>query len=135
MITFLKVQAGSIIGSFADFLVTIILVQVFHCWYLAANTIGNISGNLTQFFIFRNLVFKADANAKIVSQFPRYLLVWTGNLLLSAAGVFLLTHYGRLNYLISKTIISVLLGLSYNYLLQKYFVFAKPQPPHQSKGY
>lgn len=126
MVTFLKVQAASIIGSLADFLITIILVQVFNCWYLAANAIGNISGNLTQFIIFRNWAFKAGANTKITSQFRRYLLVWIGNLLLSAAGVFLLTHFACINYLISKTITSVLLGLSYNYLLQRFFVFAKP---------
>jgi len=123
--TFFKAQAALILGSIADFLITIILVEIFKCWYIIANLIGNICGNLSQFIISRNWAFKAG-DGKISSQFFRFILVWLGNLLLSAAGVFFFTRYIHLNYIISKTITSVLLGLTYNYLLQKEFVFSHP---------
>ena len=56
-------------------------------------------------------------------QILKYILVWNGNLLLTSSGIFLVTHYMEINYAISKIMISVLVGISYNYLLQKNFVF------------
>ena len=123
MITFLKVQAASIIGSLADFLTTIVLVEIFHCWYITGNFIGNILGGITQFILCRNWAFKAG-EGKIPAQAIRFIIMWIGNLVLSAGGVYFFTHYIEINYIISKTITSVLLGVSYNYLMQKKFVFA-----------
>jgi|ERR1035438_8056928 putative flippase GtrA len=123
MFTFIKAQAASILGSIADFLVTIFLVEIFHCWYILGNLIGNISGAIAQFILCRNWAFRADRR-KTSTQVIRFILVWIGNLLLSASGVYFFTHYLNINYIISKTITSVLLGVSYNYFLQKKFVFA-----------
>jgi len=122
MITFLKTQAASIIGSIADFLITILLVEIFHCWYIAANLAGNICGATTQFLLCRDWVF-AGTEGKLNLQMIKFIGVWIGNLLLSAAGVYLLTHFAGLNYIVSKLITSALLGVSYNYLLLKRFVF------------
>jgi putative flippase GtrA len=122
MLTFIKVQAASIAGSLADYLVTIFLVESFHCWYLFANLAGNICGGVAQFFLCRNWVFKRG-NRNMQIQVIRFILVFTGNLIFSAAGVYLFTHNLHLNYIISKTLTSVLLGISYNYYLQKKFVF------------
>lgn len=124
MITFIKVQAASIMGSLADFFITIILVEFFHSWYILANFIGNICGGSLQFILCRNWAFRAG-QGKIPFQAFKFALVFIGNLLLSAAGVFLITHNLGINYIISKTITSVLLGVSYNYILQKKFVFAR----------
>jgi putative flippase GtrA len=49
--------------------------------------------------------------------------VYAGDLLLSAAGVYFFTNSLDMHYIVSKLITSVTLGLSYNYLLQKQFVF------------
>ncbi len=122
MITFLKTQAASIIGSFADFLITILLVEVLHTWYVAGNFAGNISGALLQFLLCKDWVFKTKTHNKY-SPLIKFAIVWIGNLLLSAAGVYLLTNFAGLNYIISKIIISVILGTTYNYLLLKKFVF------------
>jgi putative flippase GtrA len=123
MLTFLKAQAASILGSLVDFLTTIVLVELFHCWYILGNLLGNIAGGITQFTLARNWVFNAG-EGKIPFQVFKYILVWIGNLLLSAGGVYFFTHYLGLNYIISKTISSIVLGLTYNYFLQKKFVFA-----------
>lgn len=122
MITFLKTQAASIIGSIVDFLITILLVELFHCWYLAGNLVGNICGATTQFLLCRDWVF-AKTDGRLNLQMIKFLGVWVGNLLLSAAGVYLLTHFAGLNYILSKLITSAVLGLTYNYLLLKKFVF------------
>lgn len=119
---FLKVQISSIMGSALDYLSTIVLAETVQIWYLAANFTGNLLGGSLQFIMNREWVFKARKGSVKV-QVIRFILVMGGNLLLSTAGVFILTSGYRVNYLLAKTIISVLLGLTYNYYLQKKFVF------------
>jgi putative flippase GtrA len=121
VITYLKAQAAAIIGSFVDFLVTIFFVEILGVWYVAANLTGNIAGAITQFIFARNWAFNAE-NGKVSVQVIKYVLVWVGNLALSAAGIYFFTHYMNLKYIVSKTI---LLGLTYNYIMQKKFVFQK----------
>lgn len=122
MITFLKVQAASIIGSFADYFTTIIFVELFHSWYVFANLIGNLVGGTVQFKLSRNWVFKTNEDKTGILA-VRFVIFFLGNLFLSAAGIYFFTHNLGINYLISKTIVSVLLGVSYNYFVQKKFVF------------
>jgi putative flippase GtrA len=123
MQTFIKAQAALIAGSMADFLVTIFFVQVFQCWYVTGNATGNIAGALAQFILSRNWVFNTNRK-EMPAQVIRFVLMWAGNVALSALGVYLLTQYIHLHYLLSKIIISATLGLSYTYLLSKKFVFA-----------
>jgi putative flippase GtrA len=120
---FIKAQVAAIIGSIADYLTTIFLVEIFHCWYLLANFLGNITGGSIQFLLNRQWVFKAETG-RVYIQIIRFILVFAGNLVLSAAGVYILTSWLRINYLISKTVVSILLGVTYNYLMQKKFVFS-----------
>jgi putative flippase GtrA len=122
MYTFIKAQAALIAGSLADFLFTILMVQVFHCWYVTGSIAGNIAGAAAQFILSRNWVFNAGKQ-KMPVQLIKFALMWAGNIALSAAGVYSLTRYFNLHYLLSKLIISILLGVSYTYLLSKKFVF------------
>ena len=56
-------------------------------------------------------------------QATRFILAFAGNLALSAAGVYLMTGFLGFNYIISKTFTSILLGVTYNYHVQKKYVF------------
>lgn len=124
MYIFIKAQATLIVGSLADFMVTILLVQVFQCWYVTGNAIGNITGAAAQFILSRNWVFNtARQKSTTWVQLIKFVVMWAGNIALSAFGVYLLTHYTHLHYLVSKLIVSSLLGVSYNYLVSKKFVF------------
>jgi putative flippase GtrA len=122
MNTFIKAQAALIAGSLADFGLTILLVQVFQCWYVAGNAAGNITGAVAQFILCRNWAFNGTKQ-QVPAQVIKFILMWVGNILLSALGVYLLTKHGQLHYLFSKTIVSVLLGVSYTYFVSKKFVF------------
>ena len=124
MWTFIKAQAASLTASLVDLVVTILLVRVLGLWYVTGSVYGIICGGITYFAICRNWVFEATQR-KMSLQVFKYILVWNGNLLLNAAGLFLVTNYLGINYIISKIIVSVLVGVFYNYLLQKYFVFNK----------
>jgi putative flippase GtrA len=123
MSTFIKAQASSIIATFFDFLTTVVCKEFFYFWYVIASLIGTIVGGTTNFALGRIWVFNRREK-KMPVQVMRYLIIWNGNLLLSTLGVFIVTHYFGLSYIVSKVIVSVTVGISYNYLLQKKFVFA-----------
>jgi putative flippase GtrA len=122
MFTFLKVQAASVAGSIVDYLVTIILASGFHYWYLESSIVGNIFGAATLFILCRNWIFRRG-KASVRLQIIRFILVFAGNMILASIGIYILTHFLKVHYIISKTIMSVLLGVSYNYIMQKKFVF------------
>lgn len=111
-------------------------------YYVVASVIGVVVGGVTNFLVNRNWVFDArneillavdkheiistkEIKSNLSVQASRYLLVWTGNLALNAAGIYLLTHYGGVSPMISKIFVALLVGFTYNYLLQKRFVFSK----------
>ena len=122
MATFIKAQAASLTATAVDFGVTIILKELFGCWYLLASVLGTISGGIVNFSMNRSWVFRAK-DKKIHFQAVRYMMVWIGNLLLVSGGVFFLTNYGGISYLVSKIAVSGMVGIFYNYALQKRFVF------------
>lgn len=125
MSLFLKTQAALIMGSLADFGITILLVQTFDCWYVVGNAAGNISGAIAQFLLSRKWVFINSQKQPMPAQMGKFIVMWIGNIILSALGVYLLTHYLHIFYLASKTMVSILLGITYTYYVSKRFVFVK----------
>jgi putative flippase GtrA len=122
MITFTKAQLVSLIVTGLDFLVTLLLVQWAGVPYLAGSATGTLSGGTAHFMISRTWVFQAQER-KWSAQLTRYMLVWIGNFLLNVSGLYLLTHYTGINYLIAKIIIAIIVAVFYNYVLQKKYVF------------
>lgn len=122
MATFVKAQVASLSASIIDFLTTLVCTQVFHFWYVLGSVTGTTAGGIVNFIMGRNWVFDArESNIKL--QIIKYILVWAGNLALTTAGVYLVTHYLHINYILSKIIISCTVGTGYNFLMQKKFVF------------
>lgn len=119
---FLKAQASSIAATGVDFLVVILLSELSGGWSVGANMTGTLAGGITNFLVNRKWVFGKE-NGTLGWQATKYILVWTGNLLLNAAGVWLLVHYTAWSYIVIKVIVSVILGVGYNYVMQKRFVF------------
>jgi putative flippase GtrA len=123
--TFLKAQVSSATASFLDFLTTLVCKQVLNFGVIAGSATGTIVGGIVNFLIGRNWVFDSSAG-KMQNQAGKYLLVWFGNLVLTTSGVYAVTHFLHLsNYVISKIIVSCVIGVPYNYLMQKKFVFIK----------
>jgi putative flippase GtrA len=122
MVTFLKANISSSIASFFDYLVTIFLVSVFRIDVVISSTTGTICGGVVNFLIGRNWVFESKQR-KVQQQAFRYILVWTGNLLLNTGGMYVMTKIFKVHYVVSKPIVSLLVGFFYNYTLQKKYVF------------
>jgi putative flippase GtrA len=120
---FIKLQVAAITGSLLDYLVTILGVEVFHFWYLGCTITGNIAGGALQFMLNKKWVFK-KAGPNTLVQAGRFVLVFAGNILLSTLGIYILTSGLHCNYILSKTMISILMGVTYNYFLQHRFVFS-----------
>lgn len=122
MQTFLKVQATSLIATGIDFLTTILCVQLGHFWYVSASVTGAVGGGLASFFISKKWTFAAS-NQPLASQLGRFVVVWLGNASANAIGLYVSTHVLGIQYLLAKTAVGILVGVTYNYFLQKDFVF------------
>jgi putative flippase GtrA len=123
MIRFIKAQASSLLGTAVDFSVAVSMVEVFGLGYMLSSMTGNIWGAITQFTLARNFVFEKSKRS-LGEQGFKYVLVWMGYLVGSALLLGALTGGLGLQFLISKIIVSLLMGFGYNYILQKNFVFA-----------
>ena len=122
LFTFLKAQVSSIAATVVDFLITIFLAEFFHVLKSTANLCGVVCGGVVNFLINRKWVFEA-AKDSASGQLFRYVLVWLGNIFLNQRGFILLTKQFHIEYILAKVIVAVLVGVFYNYFLQKKFVF------------
>ncbi len=125
MATFIKANVASLSASAFDYVVTIALVTFFNVDPFKASITGTVCGGVVNFFMGRHWVFQSR-NALLHHQALKYLLVWAGNLLLNAGGLFLLLKVLHLHYLPSKIAVSLVVGFGYNYFMQKKFVFKLP---------
>lgn len=119
---FLSAQVAALIGTAVDFLATIFFTEVFGILYWVSNAMGAALGALTNFLLGRYWVFDAQ-HQKVTGQAFRYVLVSAGSLILNTLGVYLLTENFAMDYRISKMIIAVIVAVSYNFILQKTFVY------------
>lgn len=122
MLTFLKANISSSIASFFDYIVTIFLVVLFRVDVVIASTTGTVCGGVLNFFIGRTWVFESRKR-KVHQQAFRYVVVWTGNLILNTAGMYVLTKLLKIHYVFAKLFVSLIVGFCYNYVLQKKYVF------------
>lgn len=125
MAKFLKAQISSFSASLLDFFTTLVCKQVLNFGVIAGSATGTIVGGIVNFLIGRNWVFESSGG-KLGNQALKYFVVWSGNLLLTTTFVYLFTHFLHINnYVISKVIVSCIIGVPYNYMMHKKFVFIK----------
>ncbi|WP_316756868.1 GtrA family protein [Pedobacter aquatilis] len=123
MLRYFKAQASSLTATAVDFLVTLLVANFFSSRYLTASIIGTVCGGMVNFYINRFWVFDAASKA-LKWQALKYILVWVGNLILVTLGVYFFTHFFNINYMLSKVFVSISVGISYNYYMQKLFIFS-----------
>ena len=122
MIVFFKAQLSSLISTGVDFIVTIALVELFRVNYLIAATNGAVAGAITNFTINKFWTFKQEGK-EFKMEGPKYIVVWLGSIGLNVIGSNLLIKQTNIHYILTKIIVSVTVGVTFNYLLQKYYVF------------
>jgi putative flippase GtrA len=127
MFVFLKAQASSLISTGADFLFTFLVRELLGTWFVLASVMGTICGGIINFLLGRNWVFSSKER-KAGEQLFKYMIVWLGSFLLNASGIYFFTEIIKLEVWISKVMVSLIVGIGYNYVLQKFFVFKKAAP-------
>lgn len=120
--SFIRAQLAAFTGSAVDFLAFLFFSEVLNIWYVYATALGALLGAITNFLLGRYWVFLAT-ESKMHYQAVRYSIVSLGSLLLNTAGVYLLTEYGMIHPIYSKLIVGFLVGVFYNFILQKTFVY------------
>lgn len=122
----LRFQLNSFVSTLVDFTITIVLTEIAGFWYLISTSIGTITGGAANFIIARHWVFRVR-EFPALKQLGLYLINWCCSSLLNITSVFLMTSLMHLNYIVSKMITAVLVGLLFNYNFQRKFVFSMPQ--------
>lgn len=132
MIKFLKAQASSLIATGVDYTVVLLLSALASAWSADINVVGALAGGIANFMINRQWVFNKEKGA-IGGQALRYGITWVGNMLLNTAGVWLILHFTGWHNISTKEdlfrlsavkmSVSLLVGFTYSYIMQKRFVF------------
>lgn len=120
--SFYRSQFASIVATAADFLVTAFFTEVFKIWYVLSTAFGNLTGAVISFYLGRNWAFN-QKEEKYYWQALRYAITSLTSMGLNTGGVYLLTESFGISYMISKAIVAILIGVSFNFLMFRYFVF------------
>ena len=120
--TFSRSQVASAVATGADFGLLFTLTELFHVWYVIAVALGAATGAITNFVVNRHWTFGAT-NEGWQKQALRYALVSAGSLLLNTGGTWITTEYLHVHYSISVIAVSVVVGFSFNFPMQRHFVF------------
>lgn len=119
---FFSAQVAAFLGTVVDFATVILLTELAGIWYVTSNIIGAALGAITNFLLGRYWVFESTEK-KIYNQAFRYFLVAMGSLVLNTLGLYLLTEYTSLHYVFSKIIVALIIAFTFNFFLQKNFVY------------
>lgn len=122
MKVFLKAQLSSFIGAMFDYAMMIVLTELVGVYYVISTAVGAAFGALINFTVNRHWTFKAIQKSAY-KQLPKFVLVVIGSILLKTYGTYFITEVFRFDYKISRITIDVLVGIFFNFFLQKKWVF------------
>lgn len=122
MITYIKANLAAIGASGLDFALFFLLVHTGWMEVAPATVTGMVCGGALAFAVGRTWVFGAQEGAPL-GQVVRYVLVWVGNIALSTLAVNWLVNRIGVHYMVARVGVSVVMGLTYSYFLQRWFVF------------
>jgi putative flippase GtrA len=125
--TFSRSLLTSLLTTALDFGTLIGLTELAGVNYVLATWIGTIVGALANFTINKAWAFRAR-DMPAVPAVARFLGVQAGASGLHTAGVWILTRFGRLPYPVSKLVIAAVVYLTWNYPLNRWFVFRQHRP-------
>ncbi len=120
--SFLRSQMTSIIATTVDFLTFIFCKEIMAIYYVTASAIGSISGAFVSFTLGRNWAFR-NKEGHLTYQAFKYLLTSATSLALNTYGIYFLSEYYRIDEVISKILIALLVGVFFNFLMYRYFVY------------
>ena len=127
---FSKAQINAAAATFCDYLTLILFVELFHLSAVISVAIGAFVGAIVNFSLNRYLLFKSKSHLKY--EIFKYALVSSFSLGFNSGGMWLMTDYFSMNYLVAKTIIAFSIGIFWNYPLHRYWVFTDNEKSNPS---
>ena len=122
IISFLRAQVTAMIATAVDFSIMILLIELLDVWYLLAVIIATLSGGFVGFILGRYWAF-ISTEVRSFQQAKKYLIVMAGSFLLNVGGIYLMVEDFHIQYIIAKVIVAIIVGIGYNFFLQRYYVF------------
>lgn len=111
------------IATVVDWGILFLLTDFARIHHLISAVIAFTGGLITNFFLSRLLVFKAnEARVNAAMEFLSYTLIGIIGLGITELILFLLTDCGQLHYMLSKVIATVIV-LAWNYIARKLIVY------------
>jgi putative flippase GtrA len=120
--TFLKSQVVSLISTAIDFSFSILLHHFLSLYYVTATSLGSLAGAMTSFTLGRNWVF-LNRHGHIRKQVLRFLVINLFSIFANTTGVFFFKESFEIPFILSRIIVSVLIGVFFNFFMNRYFVF------------
>lgn len=138
ILTFTKAMVSSQMASLVDIAMTFVLANVCGIYYLYSTLIGSVCGALSNCYVNYSWTFCAKDCSKM-NVLIKYVIVWMGSIALNTCGTYLLTEWiirfhwtERLAsfaftniFMVPKIVVAVAVALSWNYVLQKHFVYRR----------
>jgi putative flippase GtrA len=120
--TFSRSLVTSLLTTALDFGTLVGLTELAGVNYVLSTWIGTIVGALANFTINKAWTFHAR-DMPAVPAMARFVGVQAGSSGLHTTGVWVLTRFARLPYPVSKLVIAAVVYLTWNYPLNRWFVF------------
>lgn len=120
--SFYRYNLVALVATSVDFVVLIFLTEVMQFWYVLSAFLGAFSGGITGFILGRNWAFMRN-DGKLSSQALKYVLVWGMSILLNTLGLYLVVEYIGLQYILSKIIVAIVIGIGFNFFMHRNFTF------------
>jgi putative flippase GtrA len=114
-------QLSSLVATAVDYVVMIACVSAFGLSPVAGTVAGALCGAVTSFSLGRRWVFDAQ-KGDLRGQAIRYAMVSGVSLCCNAGGEWLLVRLG-LQYIIARVVASLVVGIGWNFPMQRHFVF------------
>jgi putative flippase GtrA len=125
ILVFIKAQASAFIGGMVDYLVMILCTELVGFHYTLSILISGSVGAVINFSINRKWTFNAE-KGNLKYQVPKFIAVVVGSIFLKSGGTFFFTNWLTIDYKISRILTDIIVSLGFNYTLQNYWVFKKP---------
>ena len=120
--SFIRSQASSAVSTLFDFGSYGLLHYIFGVFYGLSSAMGNVFGAMVSFYLGRNWAFKRK-DGKISHQAIKYAITSLSSAAINTSGLMYLTKNFSFEPTISKAIVALIVGATFNFLMFRYFVY------------
>lgn len=120
-----KAQLSAFIGGIADWIIFLLCVQ-FGIHYTIAIWISGFLGALVNFSLNKYWTYDVPSKKSLPSELFKFYFVVVGSVILKSFGTYVMTEGLTIDCRISRLVVDLIVSLGYNYTLQRYWVFKKP---------